>query len=49
MTRPLILMALALVLHALQAALAVALSTSGLPLTPAVVLVAYAALVEPPV
>lgn len=49
MNRSLLLALLALVLHALQAAAAVSLGVSGLPMVPAVVLVAYAALAEPPV
>jgi rod shape-determining protein MreD len=49
MSRVLLLAGLGLLLHALEAGLAVVLGSSSLPLAPAVVLVAYAALVEPPV
>lgn len=49
MTRVLVLALLALVFHALLAGLAVAFGSSSLPLMPAVLLVSYAALVEPPV
>jgi len=49
LSRIFILAGLGLLLHAIQAALAVALGVTSLPLAPAVVLVAYAALVEPPV
>lgn len=49
MSRVLTLALFAWFLHAAQAALAVAFGLSSLPVVPAVVLVAYAALVEPPV
>lgn len=49
MIRVLLLACMALMLHAIQAWLAVAFGVSSLPILPAVVLVAYAALVEPPV
>lgn len=49
MTRSLLLSLIGLFLHALEAGAAVAFGLEGLPLTPAVVLVAYAALAEPPV
>lgn len=49
MKRPLVLALLALVLTSFQAALAVVLGVSSLPFVPGVVLVAYAALVDPPV
>ena len=48
MIRTLILVVVALALHAFEAALAVALGVTGLPLVPGIVVVAYAALVEPP-
>jgi rod shape-determining protein MreD len=48
-SRSLLLALLGLVLHAIEAGAAVAFGLDGLPLTPAVVLVAYAALAEPPV
>jgi rod shape-determining protein MreD len=47
--RVVVLGVLALVLHAAVAALSVTFDSSGLPIAPAVVLVAYAALAEPPV
>lgn len=49
MIRVVLLACMALLLHAVQAGLAVAFGVSSLPILPAVVLVAYAALVEPPV
>lgn len=49
MIRVLFLAGMALLLHGMQAALAVSFGVSSLPVLPAVVLVAYAALVEPPV
>lgn len=49
MSRVLVLAVLALLLHALESGLAVVLGATSLPVAPAVVLVAYAALVEPPV
>ncbi len=49
MSRVLLLAGLGLLLHALEAGLAVVLGVTSIPLAPAVVLVAYAALVEPPV
>ncbi len=49
MTRPLLLFVVALLLHSAQAALAVLLGTGGLPVAPAVVLLAYIALAERPV
>lgn len=48
MSRVLVLALLAVLLHALDAGLAVAVGASSLPFVPAVILVAYAALVEPP-
>ena len=48
MIRVVVLGTLALILHAALAALAVTFGSSGLPIAPAVVLVAYAALAEPP-
>jgi cell shape-determining protein MreD len=49
MSRILILVGLGLLLHAAESAVAVILGMTSLPVAPAVVLVAYAALVEPPV
>ena len=49
MSRSLLLASLGLLLHAIVAALAVALGWDALPVAPAVVLVAYAALAEPPI
>jgi rod shape-determining protein MreD len=49
MSRSLLLATLGLLLHAIVAALAVALGWDALPVAPAVVLVAYAALAEPPI
>lgn len=49
MTRSLLLATLGLLLHAVQAAVAVAFGWESMPVAPAVVLVAYAALAEPPV
>lgn len=48
MTRSILLVLVALLLHAAEAALAVAFGMEGLPLVPGIVVVAYAALVEPP-
>lgn len=49
MIRVLLLAGLGLLLHAFEAGFAVVLGSTSLPVAPAVVLVAYAALVEPPV
>lgn len=49
MIRSLLLVFIGLLLHATEAALAVSFGSAGLPLSPGIVVVAYAALVEPPV
>lgn len=49
MIRSLLLASLGVLLHAIMAALAVTLGWNALPVAPAVVLVAYAALAEPPI